>query len=548
MPTRELLVDGDQGFIGLNSRDNPLNLGKNYVSKSQNFRLDRGVATLRKGTKRLTDVAIQSYGTIYGTCTYTKTDGIEQTILVFNNKIVVYDQDSNTVIATINFPAGETIAASDLVDVYQAQGAGYIYICRGYSKTTLRWNGSYSAGSIQIPGVSTHTNYPNSVQAVYYNNRHIVQTDQNSFKVSHYLADNAWSSLDMFSINDGSSDYLVSITPWTLNEFVVFMRNSVFYAAVGVGANAINDNATNADSYIKSLATDKGCVARYSAVQAAGGILFLSDNGVYMLNPAGASQGGINTPEGMRLLSLAEPLSAPINDVIDRINYNYVNKAVAIYWENRYYLAVPLDSSTTNNAILVYNFINKAWESVDSYPSNLNISQFIVSKRENKRRLFAIDAEKGIFLMEELEYDEYGSATGLPRLPGIGEVDTFVLNTNSAFLDVVSFQSQQIQGNLITRAYSFQTNREKRFSGIEASCYCPSGGIIYANSITTNPDVQTSLIRYGLQQNEDFVLRLPVRKCGEYMQANFITTNSRPSIYSITTSALVTGFTHKNQK
>lgn len=547
MPAREFLVDGDQGFIGLNSRDNPLNLGKNFVSKSQNFRFDRGVATLRKGLKRLTDAALEVNGLLYGACTYTKADGTEQTILVYTDRIVVYDLDTNAVFATITFPPGEVITAADIVDVYQAQGIGYVYICRGYLKSTLRWNGTYVPGSVQIPGVLTHHNYPPSVQAIYYNNRHIVQTDQNTFKVSHYLTDNTWSSLDMFSINDGSSDSLVSITPWTLNEFVVFMRNSVFYVSVGVGADVVGDPASNNDSYVKSLANDKGCIARYTAVQAAGGILFLSDNGVYMLNPSGASQGGINTPEGMRLLSLVEPLSAPVNDVISRINYSAADKAVAIYWENRYYLAIPIDSSTTNNAVLVYNFINKAWESVDSYPASINIRKFFVAKRGNKRRLLAIDANKGIFLLEELDIDEFGAASGLPLLPPANE-DWFVLDSPSSFLLPSAFVSNQINGDLITRGYSLDTNKTKRYSSLHASFYAPSGGVIYTKCITTNPDVQTQLIRYGLTANEDFLLRLPIRKCAHYMQAQFITTNSRPEIHSTQINAIIVGYTNTNQK
>jgi hypothetical protein len=281
----------------------------------------------------------------------------------------------------------------------------------------------------------------------------------------------------MFNINDGSSDRLIAITPWTLNEFVIFMRNSVFYCSVGVGAELDGQAAQESNSYVKSLASDIGCIARGTAIQAAGGILFLSDNGIFMLNPSGTAQGGVNTPEGMRLLALAEPISAPINDVIARVNYNYVDKATAIYWENRYYIAVPLDSSTKNNAVLVYNFVNKAWESVDVYPEGFDIKQFIVAKRGSKRRLFAIDGEEGVFLLEENNWDEYGSATGLPRLPGVGESDTFVLDTTSAILETTSFQANQIQGQLITRAYSFDTNRQKRFSGIQTDIFAPGGGV-----------------------------------------------------------------------
>jgi hypothetical protein len=320
MPSREHLVDGDQGFIGLNSRDNPLNLGKNYVSRSQNFRFDRGVATLRKGTKRISDAGLAQFGTIYGSCSYTKADGTEQIIFIFGDRLCVYNQDPGAIIATVLFPTGETITANDSVDVYQAQGIGLVYICRGFNKTVLRWNGLTSPGIVAIPGNQTHHNYPNSPHAIYYGNRHIAQIDQNTLKVSHYLSDSNWSALDMFSINDGSSDRMVAIVPWTLNEFVVFMRNSIFYASVGIGADLAGDAAQESNSYIKSLATDIGCIAKGSAVQAGGGIIFLSDNGVYILSPAGASQGGVNTPEGMRLVALAEPLSAPIGDVISRIN------------------------------------------------------------------------------------------------------------------------------------------------------------------------------------------------------------------------------------
>lgn len=370
MPIREYAVDGDQGFIGLNSRDNPVNLGKNFVSKAQNIRMDRGVATVRKGAERLTVGSLVGVE-IFGSCTYTLPSGQERIILVLADGLHSYDPDTDGVSAKISFPVGETISSTDEVDVYQAKGNGYVYILRGFNKTTLRWDG---ASSIVIPSVSSHHNYPNGRHALYYGNRHIVQSGRNTIKVSHYLEDNTWSSLDMFTINDGGNDRLIAITPWTLNEFVIFMRNSIFYASVGVGANSIGDPAQESDSYIKSLATDIGCIAKGSVVQAGGGILFLSDNGIYFLNPAGASAGQGNTPEGMRLLTLAEPISAPIEDIIQRINYNYADKAVAIYWENRYYLSVPLDDSVYNNVTLVYNFINKAWESVDTYPQNVAVS------------------------------------------------------------------------------------------------------------------------------------------------------------------------------
>jgi hypothetical protein len=390
--------------------------------------------------------------------------------------------------------------------------------------------------------VGTHTNYPNSRHAIYYGNRHIVQVDRNTISVSHYLQDDHWSALDVFTINDGSSDTLVAVAPWTLNEFVVFMRNSIFYAAAGVGANVAGDPAQEADSYIKSLASDIGCIAKGSIVQAGGGILFLSDNGVYMLNPAGAGQGNANTPEGMRLLTLAEPLSAPISDVIARINFAAVGGATATYWENRYYLAVPLDGSTVNNAVLIYNFLNKAWESIDTYNASQAIKRFVVAKRGSRRRLFMVDKNEGLFLMEELEWDEFNASspgvTGTPVLP-------FYIPTT---LTALSFPAINIQGELITRAYSFQTNREKRFSSVQIDASFTAGAAMQTSFITVNPDYNTVINTYGSPESEDVTLRLPARKSGYYAQAKFVSSNLRPSIRSVTVEAIVPGHMTQTKK
>ena len=537
MPAREYLVDGDQGFIGLNSRDNPVNLGKNFVSQSQNFRMDRGVATVRKGTECLTPVGLLTGKTIFGSCTYTDSSGTEFIVLVCQDGLYTFNTDTEAPSSYKTFPAGETITSSDEVDVYQAQGSGYVYVCRGFGKTTLRWDGS--SGSLTVPGVSTHHNYPNSRHAIYYGNRHIVQTDGNTFRVSHYLRDNGWTSLDMFSINDGGNDRLVAITPWTLNEFVVFMRNSIFYANVGVGSYNAGDAANEPDSYVKSLATDIGCIAHRSVVQAGGGVIFLSDNGVYIANPAGAGAGGTNgnTPEGMRLLTLTEPLSSPISDVIQRINYNHVSKAVGAYFENRYYLAVPLDNSTVNNAIIVYNFINKAWESVDSYQAGFDIKNFHVAKYGNRRRLFAIDQNEGVFLMEQLEWDEYGIATGTPML----DDPTFALDTSGATLSSSTFFPHSIAAILKTRAYAFDTNREKRFSSVQIDTSMPTGGNMDIDLVVVNPDSTTQLKNFYATTDEDYLIRLPARKSGYYSQVNFTVNAYRPSIRSTTVQSIVPG-------
>ena len=68
--------DGDAGFLGFASRLNPLTLPAGMLQDSVNMRLDRGVATTRKGSKRLTD----TIGTTGAPLTLDFTLGTDRTV------------------------------------------------------------------------------------------------------------------------------------------------------------------------------------------------------------------------------------------------------------------------------------------------------------------------------------------------------------------------------------------------------------------------------------------------------------------------------------
>ena len=85
-------------------------------------------------------------------------------------------------------------------------------------------------------------------------------------------------------------------------------------------------------------------------------------------------------------------MSDPIDPIIRQINRAYADKSVAIYHNNRYYIAVPLNASTYNNAILVYNLLNQGWESVDLIEQEgWDVVNFITSGAGGVNRLFAIN-------------------------------------------------------------------------------------------------------------------------------------------------------------
>jgi hypothetical protein len=520
MPS-EYQKDGDLGFVGLNSRDNPSALSAGIVSQSQNFRLDRGIATVRKGIQRKTIGALVGQ-TIYGVGAYINSTGQEIIICVVTDGLYSYNPQTETLSSKVNFPATETIVTQDGCDVITA--IDYAYISRGFNKRPLRWDLNVTIIALPVSPSSGHK-FPNCTGMLYYANRMIVlgkhHAESNALRnndtisVSNFLDFQEWDAVDAFTINNGSNDQVVGVAPWTLNEFLVFMRNSIFYINTGNDRYASGDGLS-ATSYIKTLATDIGCSARKSVVQAGGGVFFLSDNGIYFLQPQPTSA------ESMKLLTMADPISSPIDDVIQRINRTYAHRAVASYWNNRYYLAVPIDGSVDNNAVLVYNFILRQWESVDVYPSGFDVFDFLVAKKDNQRRLYGVDTDQGLFLMEELNWDEYGASTGTPILP-------FYLPTT---LSPSSFTPNAITAILKTRRYGFQSIGDKRFSTAETELIADAGSQIQTIAEVYNPDAVTTIDTFGSEFTEDSVRRTGIRKIGTGIQLQFTSSNLRPSIRS----------------
>lgn len=531
MPS-EYLKEGDIAFVGLNSRDNPSSLPQGIVTQSQNFRLDRGVATVRKGLQRKTIGALVGQ-TIYGSGVYLDSTGQEIFIFVVTDGIYTYNPQTETLSAKISFPAGETITTQDGCDVVQA--IDKVFISRGHDKRPLYWDLATTITAMTALGSATGTGgqFPNCSGLMYYANRLVAMGADHSVTlpsirsrdtvcVSNFLDWTHWDLVDSFTFNNGSNDEVVAISPWTINEALVLMRNSIYYASFGIQRYVTGDPLSN-DAFIKTLVTDIGCMAKKSVVQANGGIMFLSDNGVYFLQP---SQVGAN--DAMRLLTVADPVSAPIDDVIQRINRAYAHRAVATYWNNRYYLAVPLDDSTDNNAILVYNFILKNWESVDTYPVGFDAFNFLVGKKNNQRRLYVADTDQGLFLTEQLDWDEFQDwaigdpNSGEPVLP-------FYL---PATLEPLSFPKNEIAGALKTRRYTFNTLGDKRFSTAETELVCAAGSQITTQSEAFNPDAVTTIDVFGSPFTEDSKRSVPIRKMGTGVQLTFTTSNLRPSIRS----------------
>jgi hypothetical protein len=237
---------------------------------------------------------------------------------------------------------------------------------------------------------------------------------------------------NQFRISGGTADYVVGMHGFYDDALVVLNRNSLYIVKGTLGSLL--------DTQVKELTSEIGCLARKSVVMRGNTMMFLSDDGVYSLEFL----------NDYNLRGSDEPISKNIQPYIDRINKNYAADAVGILYDNRYYLAVALDSVTGandaqgNNSVLVYNFKNKGWESLDTYGnSGFLIKNLITGGAGVRNDLYAVTQNGGLHQIDAVE-------SSIDRL-----------NISNLGLPVVT---STINSSLTTRGYDLKTMDRKRFT------------------------------------------------------------------------------------
>ena len=239
-----------------------------------------------------------------------------------------------------------------------------------------------------------------------------------------------------FRFNAGKADFNVSMLSFSDDKLVVFNRNSI-HIVIGSG---------NLSSFQSQLLTDEvGLTAKNSVIQVGNQILFLSDNGVY----------GLSFVDLYNLRGNEVPLSESIQKTIDTINKAHVDKASAVYFDNKYYLAVPTGTSTVNNTLLIYNFLNKSWESVDTVNnvdtdgttfSSFEFTKLLVAGKGLKRGVYVTNTDGGIHKLEVFD-------------DGVDRVITDIGSTTE--------KETRVQGSATTRMFTLGSIDRKKFKDFE---------------------------------------------------------------------------------
>jgi hypothetical protein len=247
---------------------------------------------------------------------------------------------------------------------------------------------------------------------------------------------------NQFRITGGTADYVVAMQGFYDDKLVVLNRNSLHLISGTTGS--LNDTRVTA------LTNEVGCLAKKSVVMKGNAMFFLSDEGVY----------AVEFLNDYNLRGADEPISKNIQPYIDRINKNLAAEAVGTLFNNRYYLAVALDSiagandATGNNTILIFNFLNKGWESIDTFGAgDFIIKNIIIGSAAERNSIYAVTSLGGVHELEAVE-------TSNDSLVSAGLVTSF-----------------PIESSLTTRGYALGNLDRKRFTDGQITMQCVDGGL-----------------------------------------------------------------------
>lgn len=358
----------------------------------------------------------------------------------------------------------------------------------------------------------------------YYQNRVICKYSDHQLVASDILSFETDLFFNNFLINQGGNDVIVGCLPWIENQFLVFMRNSIYVAFLET-TSFVQGTSPGSKSQITVVTTELGCLARRSIVNAGQFVFFLSAKGVHLLTPQ----------LDLKVIGNTMPLSEPVADFFQTVNYTTVSNSVACYYNNRFYIAMPVIDAVNNpngknNRILIYNALNKNWESVDRYPVGLNIDNLIVGGYQNQERLFlmtnfaGVNQYGGVFLEEEREDGDYYTGGNA------GVILPFALPANLNTGQSLSY----IDSFVRTREFTMKTLSEKRFSRGEFQFNNIINDIVGIDATMHDPDSTQEILGYQFSGTSDGTLRPRIAGRGSSVDFTIRFTSGRPALKGVT--------------
>lgn len=194
------------------------------------------------------------------------------------------------------------------------------------------------------------------------------------------------SSNNQITPTDGT-EAITAMVPYRNEGLLVFTRNSTHIWDVG-GSTVTGDNGFTRTTINSKI----GCIAPRSVVVVGNDAFFLS---------ADMQVRTIKTTDNDVSIGVAMPVTFLVPNLMNRINKSKAHLAAGVFFDNYYLLAVPLDSSSVNNAVLVFDMLHQRQTFGGNVPAcmgewtNIAVNQWVVTGFDGVSQLYYMDSQNG---------------------------------------------------------------------------------------------------------------------------------------------------------
>jgi hypothetical protein len=382
-----LLEDGDDRFTGVDmTRDRAL-LGPGTLARSENKRLRNGSAVTRLGNVQAPDFQAAFVNNFIGSGIFSNPLGDEVMLVAESGATYVWALQYGKDPYKVNLVAGQN-TGTGVVEFVQSFDQ-VLLLRRPTTERPLVWDGDPTHTFVLSPATvaspltpipSAWNGEPFQSRILLYYARYAAKPWSYQFIQTDILDYSGYdAALGSFQINAGESDWITRIWPYFLQGVVVFKRRTIH----------LFQDFTGPDPTIASqrqLSKRHGLCATKCVAEVGRDLLFLDEpGGIYKLNEVLQDQ----------IATEPEPVSDPIQPVIDRINWRQAEVwACAEVLKDYAYFAVPLDQAYGgNNAICAFNTTTQQWESApDRWDDpTFRVNALHVTNYQGGRALFALD-------------------------------------------------------------------------------------------------------------------------------------------------------------
>lgn len=244
------------------------------------------------------------------------------------------------------------------------QANNLFFVMNGANPTSW-WNGSTWTVGGAWPGSASP---PTATTAAWLNNYLFLSgnsTNPDWVYVSDNLTPQSFQANQVIKIQSGDGQPIMRLEPYRTGDVMIYKSRSIYDLNIANIDSTCSPQPICQWSYT-ALTKDVGTPAPRSVVSLGNDQWFLS-----------------SPPFGIRSMTRSQfdktfvnLISQPIQDIFDgtadrSLNTLQVSKSAAVYFDNKYMVAIPTGSSTVNDLVCVYDFITQTWYLIDGwYPAS----------------------------------------------------------------------------------------------------------------------------------------------------------------------------------